>query len=105
MFRKTLIALVIAIPGTAFVSTAASARDGFWHGDDWGWRGPPPGAVGVVGVGVASTGWGPPCCFGPGFVGWGGWGGPPEEGWNTECTRWRRVWTEWGWRVVPVNVC
>ncbi len=47
-----------------------------WHGQGAGWGGP---------------GWGGP-----------GWG---YASWEGGCTRWRRVWTGWGWRLVPVNVC
>ena len=65
---------------------------GGWRGGGWGWRGP---AVGLgLGLGLASAAaWGP---------GWG-WGAPVAS-WDS-CTRWRRVWTGWGWRVVPVNAC
>jgi len=77
MFRKTLIALVVAIVGTALISADASARGGFggvgfrgggfhagFAGGGWrggGWRGPALGAVGVgVGLGLASAAaWGP----------------------------------------------
>jgi hypothetical protein len=126
MFRKTLIALAAAIVGIALVTSEASARGGFggfhgggfhggfagagwrgggwggWHGAGWGWRGRGWGwgpAVGVgIGLGVASAAWGP--------WGWGpGWGWGPSYGWGDECTTWRRVWTGWGWRLVPVNVC
>jgi hypothetical protein len=127
MFRKTLFVLIVAMIGTALVSTGASARGGFggggfggggfhggfagggwrgggwgggWRGAGWGWRGRgwgwgPAVAVGV-GLGVAGAAWGP--------WGWGdpGWG---YAGWDGGCTRWRQVWTGWGWRPVPVNVC
>jgi len=82
MFRKTLIALVVATVGTALISADASARGGFggggfrgggfhagfagggWRGGGWrggGWRGPALGAVGLgVGLGLASAAaWGP----------------------------------------------
>jgi hypothetical protein len=108
MFRKTLIALTVATIGTALVSTDASAQRGFggfhagfagggwrgggwgggWRGGGWGWG---PAAVGLgVGLGIASAAaWGP----GWGYAGAGG------------CTQLQQVWTGWGWRVVPVNVC
>jgi hypothetical protein len=128
MFRKALIALAAAIVGIALVTSEASARGGFggfhgggfhggfagagwrgggwggWRGAGWGWRGGGWGwgqAVGVgVGLGVASAAWGP--------WGWGwgpGWGWGSSYGWGDGCTTWRRVWTGWGWRLVPVNVC
>lgn len=118
MPRKIVIALIAAVL-IAFVPADASARGGFgvggfrggfgggwhgggwrgggWRGGGWGWRGPAFGALGVgVGLGLAGAygGWGP---------GWGwddpGWGGVDP------CLRWRQVWTGWGWRMVPVNVC
>lgn len=64
-----------------------------WHGGGWGWRG--PAFVGGVGLGIAAANWGP---------GWGSaWG--PGWGWSDPCIRPRQVWTRWGWRVVPVDVC
>jgi hypothetical protein len=61
----------------------------------------PNEAIGIavaagVGLGVASAAWGPG--WGWGDPGWGyaGWGG---------CTLLQQVWTGWGWRVVPGNVC
>jgi hypothetical protein len=121
MLRKNVIAIV-ASAVIVFEPAAASARGGFggggfhgrgfggggwrgggwgagwrgpgWRGGGWGWRGPAVGALGVgVGLGLAGAygGWGP---------GWG-WGG----GWSDPCVRRRQVWTGWGWRVVPVNVC
>nr|WP_082905826.1 hypothetical protein [Bradyrhizobium centrolobii] len=113
MVKKALFALGIAAI-LALAPSVASAQRGFhggfagggwrgggwgggWRGGGWGWRGP---AVGFgLGLGLASAAaWGP---------GWGpGWGAPGwgYAGWDG-CTRWRRVWTGWGWRVVPVNVC
>jgi hypothetical protein len=61
-------------------------RGGGWRGGGWGWGGPALIGAGI-GLGIASVGWGP---------GWG-WGDP--------CVRPRQVWTSWGWRTVPVNVC
>jgi hypothetical protein len=125
MLRKTLIALALVTAAIAFVPAEASARGGFggggwhggfagggwrgggwggWRGAGWGWRGRGWGwgpAVGVgVGLGVASAAaWGGPW----GWGGWGpGWGDPSFSG---GCTAWRQVWTGWGWRLVPVNVC
>jgi hypothetical protein len=120
MLRKSLIALVAAA-GIALLPGTASARGGFgggwhgggwggggWRGGGWGWRGPAFGALGVgVGLGIASAAWGPG--WGWGGPGWGspGWGGPgwAYASWEGGCTRWRQVWTGWGWRLVPVNVC
>ncbi len=122
MIKKTLFALGVAAV-LALAPGAASAQRGFhggfggWHGGGWGggwrgggWRGGGFGwgapAVGLgLGLGLASA-----AAFGPGW-GWGpgpAWAwGPP--GWSYAawdgCTRWRRVWTGWGWRVVRVNVC
>ncbi|WP_426615769.1 hypothetical protein [Bradyrhizobium sp. McL0616] len=119
MFKKALIGLGLTVV-LATAPTVASAQrfhGGGWHGGGWsgggwrggGWRGPGWGggggwggpAIGLgIGLGLASAAaWGP---------GWGGpgWGGP---GWSYAsyggCTRWRRVWTGWGWRLAPVNVC
>jgi hypothetical protein len=49
----------------------------------------------VLGLaGAYAADWGP---------GWGWHGGP---GWGADaCVGWQRVWTGWGWRLVPVNVC
>jgi hypothetical protein len=111
MVKKAVFALGVAAV-LALAPGAASAQRGFhggfggggwhgggwgggWRGGGWGWRGP---AVGLgIGLGLASA-----AAWGPGW-GWGapGWG---YAGWDG-CTRWRRVWTGWGWRVVPVNVC
>jgi hypothetical protein len=99
MLRKIVI-VIVAAAVIAFVPTGASARGGFggggWRGGGWGWRRPAFGALGVgvsLGLAGAYAGWGP---------GWGwddpGWGGDP-------CLGWRQVWTGWGWRMVPVNVC
>jgi hypothetical protein len=128
MLRKTLLALGVAAV-LALAPSVASAQRGFhgggfsrgfvggggwrgggwggggwrgggWRGGGWGWRGP---AIGLgLGLGLASAAaWGP----GWGAPGWG-WGAPGwgYAGWDG-CTRWRRVWTGWGWRLVPVNVC
>ncbi|TWB04068.1 hypothetical protein FBZ96_102542 [Bradyrhizobium stylosanthis] len=116
MIKKAFFALGIAA-ALALAPGAASAQRGFhggWHGGGWGggwrgggWRGGGWGAPAVglgIGLGIASAAaWGRPG-WGPG---WGsGWGAP---GWSyaswDDCTRWRRVWTGWNWRVVPVNVC
>jgi hypothetical protein len=121
MVKKALLALGVAMV-IALAPGAASAqrfhgggwhgggwgggwRGAGWRGGGWGWRGP---AVGLgVGLGLASAAaWGSGWGWGP-SPGWGpSWGAP---GWSYAsyggCTTWRRVWTGWGWRVVPVNVC
>lgn len=114
MVKKPLFALAVAAV-LALAPTGVSAQRGFhggWHGGGWhggGWRGGGWGApaVGIgIGLGLASAAaWGPG--WGWGGPGWGpGWGAP---GWSYAayggCTRWRRVWTGWGWRLTPVNVC
>jgi hypothetical protein len=103
MMKKTLFALGVAAV-LALSPTVASAQrfHGGWHGGGWhggGWRGGGWGwgapAIGLgIGLGLASAAaWGP------------GWGAPGYAAWDGGCTRWRRVWTGWGWRVAPVNVC
>ena len=94
-----------------------------WRQGGWGWRGPAVAAAGV-GLGLASAAawnanaawgsstWGPSWGWNSGWGdswdgGWGnswdgGWG---NSGWGGGCTRWRQVWTGWGWRTVAVNVC
>jgi hypothetical protein len=56
-----------------------------------------------VGIGLANAaawgpgwGYGPDSEYGPDWAYGGGW---------DDCTRWSRVWTGWGWRLVPVNAC
>lgn len=111
MLRKTVILAVAVAAMSLLPLTDASARGGFggggfhggggWHGGGWhggGWRG-----------GGWRGGWGGPAFVGAGFglglasAGWGigGWG----PGWRDPCIRHRQVWTRWGWRIVPVNVC
>jgi len=97
---------------------------GVWRGADWrggwrgggarvawrrgGWRRPGLAAAGVgLGLGLVgaaawnanAAAWGPSWGWGNGWD--SGWGG----GWGGGCTRWRQVWTGWGWRMAPVNVC
>jgi hypothetical protein len=130
MYRKILLGLIVAAT-IALIPAEASARGGFggggfhgggfhggfagggfrgggfgggwrgggWRGGGWGGRGPAFGVLGVgVGLGLANAAWG------GGGPGWGGpgWG---YSGWDDGCTRLRQVWTGWGWRLVPVNVC
>jgi len=177
MFRKTMIALVVATVGTALISTDASAqgRGGGFHGG--GGIGRIGGGMGHFGGGMGRIGGGPIAGggavtrgttafaamtggprfggprfggFGPRFAGgpwrggwhrrglgiglgvglglasaaawspWGWGGGWSDPGWSYAawdggyggwdsgwggCTRLRRVWTGFGFRLVPVNVC
>ena len=85
--------------GIGFRGPGVGWRGGGWRGGGWGWGGPAIAAG--IGLGIASAAaWGPG--WGPGW----GWGDP---GWSYAsyggCTQWRRVWTGWGWRLAPVNVC
>jgi hypothetical protein len=94
-----------------------------WRRGGWGWRGPAVAAAGV-GLGLASAAawnanaawgsstWGPSWGWNSGWGdSWdGGWGNSWDSGWGNSgwgggCTRWRQVWTGWGWRTVAVNVC
>jgi hypothetical protein len=101
----------------------AGVAGGGWRGGGWrggvagagwrrggrGWRGPAIAAAGV-GLGLASAAaWNANAAWGPTWgTGWGwnnGWNNGWNSGWGGGCTRWRQVWTGWGWRTVPVNVC
>jgi len=73
-----------------------------WRGGGYGWRGPAYGAIGLgVGLGLAGAygGWGYPYGYGYGYPGYAAYddGGCYLVG--------RRVWTNYGWRVRPVQVC
>lgn len=93
---------IIAIAAAAFIAlafapTEASARGGFgggfrgggFHGGGFGFRRFGP----AIGLGLG-YGLGYPYPYA--YAGYPGYGG---------CVRPRRVWTAYGWRIVPVNVC
>jgi hypothetical protein len=73
-----------------------------WRGEGYGWRGPAYGAIGLgVGLGLAGAygGWGYPYGYGYGYPGYANY----DDG-GCYLVR-RRVWTNYGWRVRPVQVC
>ena len=123
MLRKTVIAL-LAIVSIGLSPTGAMARGGFggfgghgfggfhggfggggWRGGGWGggWRGPAFGALGLgLGLGLAGA------YAGYGYPGYGyGYGDPYYAGYGDGgCYVVRqRVWTPYGWRFQPVQVC
>ena len=57
-----------------------------WHGGGWRSRGPVIVGAGI-GLGIAGSSW--------------------DSGyeWGNSCVQPRQVWTDWGWRIAPVNVC
>ena len=97
IFRKTIIAVVAVASLSLIAPTDVSAGGGFRgtpgggyhhgsHGGGWRSRGPV-----VVGAGT-----------GLGFAG-SSWDSGYE--WGNSCVQPRQVWTDWGWRIAPVNVC
>jgi len=107
MLRKTMIAL-LAVVSIGLSPTLASARGGFggfgghgfggggWRGGGWGggWRGPAFGALGLgVGLGLAGA--------------YGGWGYPyyASYGYGGCYIVRQRIWTPYGRRLRPVQVC
>ena len=77
-----------------------------WRRGGWGWRRPGIAAAGIgVGLGLASAAaWNAnAAAWGPGWD--NGWGNSWNSGLGGGCTRWRQVWTGWGWQMTPVNVC
>jgi hypothetical protein len=126
MLRKTMIALM-AIASIGLLSpTDASARGGFGGGfrggggfgggfrgggfrgggfRGGGWGGPAFGVLGLgVGLGLAGAygGWGYP--YGYGYGGYPGYASYYGGDGGCYVTR-RRVWTNYGWRFQPVQVC
>ena len=102
MFRRSIIAaLSAAVIGLAFVSTAASARPGGFHGD--GFHG--GGFHGFRGGGfhLGFRRFGPAIGLGIGF----GLGYPyyAANYAYDDCLAPRRVWTPYGWRFRYVDVC
>jgi hypothetical protein len=107
MLRKSILALVAAASLAMLAPTDASAR-GWGHGGwggGWpggGWRGP---AIGLgLGLGLAGAygGYGYPY----GGYGYGGYpyGYASYDDGGCYVVR-RRVWTSYGWRYQPVQVC
>jgi hypothetical protein len=99
MLRPIIAIAAAALVALAFTSTEASARFGGFRGGGFhggfrgGFRGFGPG----IGLGLGlGYGLGNPYYHG-GYPYYGyGYGG---------CVRPTRVWTAYGWRIVPVNVC
>jgi hypothetical protein len=120
MLRKTVIAL-LAVLLIGLSPTDASARGGFGGGfrgggfrgggfrgggfRGGGWGGPAFGVLGLgVGLGLAGAygGWGYPYGYGyGGYPGYASYYGGDGGCYVTQ----RRVWTNYGWRFQPIQVC
>lgn len=101
MLRPIIAIAAAAFIALAFASTDASARPGGghrggFHGGHGGFHHHHGGFRGfgpAIGLGIGlGYGLGSPYYY-AGYPGYGG------------CIRPRRVWTAYGWRIVPVNVC
>jgi hypothetical protein len=97
VLRKAMLA-VAAVTSLAFLlPTEASAGGGFGRFNGGGFHGGfgPRGRVLVgpvivgagIGLGLAGSSW------------------DSGYGWGNPCVQPRQVWTDWGWRIAPVNVC
>ena len=126
MLRKTVIALLAVVSIGLLSPTVASARGfggfgghgfGGFHGGfggggfrgggfrGGGWGGPAFGLLGLgVGLGLAGAygGWGYP--YGYGYGGYPGYASYYGGDGGCYVVR-RRIWTNWGWRFQPVQVC
>lgn len=96
ILRRTIVAVAAIASLSLLAPTDASAGGGFrgFHGGGihgWsggGWRSRAPVVVGAgIGLGLAGSSW-----------------DSPYE-WGNPCVQPRPVWTEWGWRIAPANVC
>ena len=112
MLRAIIAVVAAAFIALAFTSTEASARFGGARGGGFhgGFHGGFRGGFGHGGFGFRR--------FGPGIglglglgLGYGlaypyaGYGYYPYGAGYGGCIRPRRVWTAYGWRIVPVNIC